>query len=400
MTTESGADETTEPEVDAAELVARARELAPLLRENAEKTEQDRRVAEEVVTALRDAGLFRLTTPTRFGGYGLGERMTDVISVIFEVGQACTSTAWNISIDTASTKFAVDGLPETALAEVFADGPDAYVSSMASLATTRASRVDGGYVVTGTYPWSSGCEIADWGYMPATQIFDGDEPTTDIVGVVAPASDLKIERTWTSTGLAGSGTHTVIAEDLFVPEHRAVAYSLNDFADEDQRDTTLIQGSAQSLAATVGAAQGALEYTREVLGKGRSISFTTYAAASDAASVQLWFAEATHLIETARLHLAEVGRSLDGVPGAQPVSWAERARIRRHEVSAHEKARAGVEKLIDIVGGSAFAAASPLQRFWRDMAVASRHNAVNAPIIAEDYGRALLNVRPTVTLIY
>ncbi|MFF2331328.1 MULTISPECIES: acyl-CoA dehydrogenase family protein [unclassified Streptomyces] len=396
--TSERAEEAAGPAVDPAELVKRARELAPLIRENAVKTEQDRRLAEEVVVALREAGLFRLTTPTRFGGYDLG--MSDLLSIIVEVGKACGSAGWNLSIDTASTRFALDGMPESALSDVFGDNPDAYVISTAHLSTTKAARAEGGFRVTGTFPWSSGCEIADWAYVPVVQIHEDGKETTDLVGFVAPMSDLKIERTWHSAGLSGSGTHTVVVDDLFVPEHRAVAFSFADLVGEDQRDSMLIQGSAQSLAAIVGAALGAVEVTRQTLDKKRPITYVNYEAASDAPSVQMWFAEATHLIETAHLHLVEVGKSLDGKSETDTMPWAERARIRMHERSAQEKSRAGVEKLLDVVGGSAFALSNPLQRLWRDIAVMSRHNALNAPIILEDYSRALLDVHPAVTLLY
>lgn len=392
------AGETTGPAVGPAELVARARELAPLIREHAVKTEQDRRLAEEVVVALREAGMFRLTTPARFGGYEL--RMPDLISIIVEVGKACGSAGWNLSIDTASTRFALNAMPETALSDMFEGNPDAYVISTAHLSTTKAYRAEGGYRVTGTFPWSSGCEIADWAYIPVVHVHDGDEQTADLVGVVVPMSELRIERTWHSAGLAGSGTHTVVAEDVFVPERRATAFSLTDLVGEDERDSMLIQGSVQSLAAIVGAARGAVEVTRQALDKKRPITYVNYAAAADAPSVQMWFAEATHLIETAQLHLREIGTALDGVPETQPMPWLERARLRMHERSAQEKSRAGVEKLLDVVGGSAFALSNPLQRLWRDISVMSRHTALNAPIIVEDYSRAVLDVHPSVTLLY
>ncbi|NEY32556.1 hypothetical protein GTU99_10185 [Streptomyces sp. PRKS01-65] len=392
------AGETAGPAVGPAELVARARELAPLIREHAVKTEQDRRLAEEVVVALRETGLFRLTTPARFGGYEL--RMPDLIEIIVEVGKACGSAGWNLSIDTASTRFALNAMPETALADMFEGSPDAYVISTAHLSTTKAYRAEGGYRVTGTFPWSSGCEIADWAYIPVVHIHDGDEQTADLVGVVVPMSDLRIERTWHSAGLAGSGTHTVVAEDVFVPERRATAFSLTDLVGEDERDSMLIQGSVQSLAAIVGAAQGAVEVTRQALDRKRPITYVNYEAAADAPSVQMWFAEATHLVETAQLHLREIGTALDGVPETQPMPWLERARLRMHERSAQEKSRAGVEKLLDVVGGSAFALSNPLQRLWRDISVMSRHTALNAPIIVEDYSRAVLDVHPSVTLLY
>ncbi|MGC0421417.1 acyl-CoA dehydrogenase family protein [Embleya sp. AB8] len=389
------ANETT---VDPAELIARARALAPLIREQAPKTEQDRRLTEEVVVALREAGLFRLSTPTRFGGYDL--KMSDLLSIVAEVGKACGSAGWNVSIDTASTRFALNGMPESALAEVFADNPDAYVISTAHLSTTKAWRVEGGFKITGTFPWSSGCEIADWAYIPVVPVFDGEEPTTGLVGAVVPMGDLKIERTWHVAGLAGSGTHTVVAEEVFVPEHRAVAFDLSALVGEDERDSMLIQGSAQSLAAIVGAAEGALEVTRQALAKKRPITYVNYEAAVDAPSVQMWFGEAAHLIETARLHLTEIGAALDGIPETQPMPWEERARLRMHQRSAHEKSRAGVEKLLDVVGGSAFALSNPLQRLWRDISVMSRHTALNSPIILEDYSRATLDIHPSVTLLY
>ncbi|WP_165986301.1 acyl-CoA dehydrogenase family protein [Streptomyces sp. YIM 98790] len=391
-------DGTTGPAVDAAELVTRARELAPLIREHAVKTEQDRRLAEEVVVALREAGLFRLTTPTRFGGYDL--QMSDLLAIVAEVGKGCGSTGWNLSIDTASTRFALNAMPETALSDMFEGNPDAYVISTAHLTTTKAYRAEGGYRITGTFPWSSGCEIADWAYIPVVHIHDGDEQTNDLVGVVVPMSELRIERTWHSAGLAGSGTHTVVAEDVFVPERRATLFSLTDLVGEDERDSMLIQGSSQSLAAIVGAAQGALQVAREALDKGRPITYVNYAAAAEAPSVQMWFAEATHLIETAHLHLVEIGKSLDGIPETQQMPWAERARIRMHQRSAQEKSRAGVEKLLDVVGGSSFALSNPLQRLWRDISVMSRHTALNAPIILEDYSRAVLDIHPSVTLLY
>ncbi|MFS8204677.1 acyl-CoA dehydrogenase family protein [Streptomyces sp. CWNU-52B] len=396
--TDERAEGTAGPAVDPAEIVARARELAPLIREHAVKTEQDRRLAEEVVVALRDAKLFRLSTPTRYGGYDLS--LPDLIAVVTEVGKACGSAGWNLAIETASTRFALDGLPDTAIDDMFEGNPDAFVLSTASLTTTKARRVEGGFRISGTFPWSSACEIADWACVPGVIIHDGDEPTTDLVGVAVPLSDLKIERTWHSAGLAGSGTHTCVAEDVFVPERRGLVFSFTDLKGEEERDSQLTQGSAQSLAALVGAAQGAVEAARELLDKRRGINYTVYEAAVDAPSVQMAFAEGVHLIETAALHLREVGATLDGIPETTPLPWIVRASARMHERSAQEKARAGVEKLIDAVGASAFSLSNPLQRLWRDIAVMSRHTSTNGPAILEDYSRAVLDIHPSVTLLY
>ncbi|RKT53859.1 acyl-CoA dehydrogenase family protein [Saccharothrix australiensis] len=381
------------------ELVERARALQPILRDNAARTEADRGVAPEVAKALRDSGMFRLTTPARYGGYELSIR--EVMTVLREVGRGCASTGWTLSIDTASTLFAY-GLPETALADVFADTPDAFVLSTSNLNDSRARRVDGGYVVSGRFPWSSGCEITDWAYIGVVPLHVDGAPTTDLVTSVIPMSDLTIERTWDCAGLAGSGTHTVIADEVFVPERRTLLVNFTPEAlpDEDERNTAIIAGSAQSLAGMVGSAEGALEVVSGLLAKKPKITFTTLDSMVDSSAIRIWFAEATHLIETAVLHMEHAASALDGVAPADPVPWVERARIRMHLTSAQQKAREGIEKLLDVVGGRAFARSNPLQRYWRDLAVIGRHNSLNAPVVVEDYSRALLAVRPTITVIH
>lgn len=381
------------------ELLDRARALQPLLRANAAETEANRGVTPEVAKALRDAGMFRLTTPARFGGYELS--VGEVMAVVREVGKGCASTGWTLSIDTASTLFAY-GMPESALADVFAETPDAFVLSASNLDGTRCRRVEGGYVVSGRWPWSSGCEITDWAYFGVVPLFEDDEPTTTLVTMVVPMSELSIDRTWDCAGLAGSGTHTVVAEEVFVPESRTQTLSFTPEAmpGEDERNTAIIAGSAQSLAGMIGSAEGALELTRDILAKKPKITFTTLDSMLDSSAVQIWFAEASHLIDTAVLHMEFAANALSSVGPGDPVPWVERARIRMHLTSAQQKAREGIEKLLDIVGGRAFARSNPLQRYWRDLAVIGRHNSLNAPVVVEDYSRALLDIRPSITIIH
>lgn len=381
------------------ELLERARALQPVLRANAAETEANRGLTPEVAKALRDAGMFRLTTPARFGGYELG--IAEVMAVVREVGKGCASTGWTLSIDTASTLFACN-MPETALQDVFAETPDTFVLSASNLDGTRCHRVEGGYVVSGRFPWSSGCEITDWAFFGVVPLFEHDEPTTTLVTMVVPMSELSIDRTWDCAGLAGSGTHTVVADDVFVPEPRTQTLSFTPEAmpGEDERNTAIIAGSAQSLAGMIGSAEGALEVAREYLAKKPKITFTTLGSMLDSTATQLWFAEATHLIDTAVMHMEVAAAELDRVSPADPVPWVDRCRIRMHLTSAQQRAREGIEKLLDIVGGRAFARSNPLQRYWRDLAVIGRHNSLNAPIVVEDYSRALLDIKPSVTIIH
>src|SRR4051812_38994580 len=95
------AEATTAAIPDRAELVAPAASLKPLLREHAAQMDTERRLVAEVNTALVDAGMFRLLTPARFGGYEAGLRTT--VEVVAALGEADGSAAWLVSIGTAAT---------------------------------------------------------------------------------------------------------------------------------------------------------------------------------------------------------------------------------------------------------------------------------------------------------
>ena len=389
----------TDQPADADELLDRIRALVPLFRANATKTEQEQRVAQENLDALRAAGMFRLTVPPQYGGYKIS--LPHLLKIIFEAGRGCASTGWILANDAASTTFTL-GLDEDALEDMYGNNPDTLVYSTANIPGSHAFKVDGGYSVSGRFPWSSGCEFSDWVYIALAPVIEGDaEPTKLLIGV-APNDQVTVEQTWNCAGMHGTGTHTVTVNELFVPEYRTVLIDVSpeNRLDEDERNTAVMRGSLQSLAALVGAAQGALDTVTEALAKKRPISLTTYAAASDSPTVQLWFAEAVHLIDTAVLHMLHAGEEIDKFALEEPVPWVERARIRTHMASSLARARDGVDKLLDVAGASSFAMANPLQRYWRDLNVGSRHNAFNAPIIFEEFSRALLNIRPSVTLTY
>ncbi len=92
----SALDDRVEPRVDAGDAVeARARDLIPLLRENAARTDRERRVPAENLAALTDAGLFRMMTPRRLGGHEAG--ITTKIRVVSELARGCGSTSWVVS---------------------------------------------------------------------------------------------------------------------------------------------------------------------------------------------------------------------------------------------------------------------------------------------------------------
>jgi alkylation response protein AidB-like acyl-CoA dehydrogenase len=387
------------------DLVDRASALVPLLAANAARTEREGNVVPENLAALRDAGLLRLGTPQRYGGYELG--IAAQMEIVLQVGRGCASTGWIVAND-AGSKALMIGLTEQAHEEILGRDPDTLVYSSVASAQARATKVNGGVMLSGPCPWASGSEIAEWAVLISVPIGDGPESPTSAVTVAARTQDLDIERTWNVSGLRGTGTQTVLTNQVFIPEHRCLFHDYSATGRYDQRffeidpnysPTGPTAGILVSLSALIGATQGALDHTRELLAKGEPITHTIYQNKADSPAMQLAFAEATHLVDTAFLHLRFAAQELEQEHASGvALSWTGRTRVRMHLASAIQRARESFEKLLDIGGASSFASTNPLQRHWRDFAIGSRHALLNIPISLEDYSRALLDITPTVTI--
>jgi len=397
-------DSTTQAHPAPEELVARARALLPLLRANTARTEQLGNPAPENLAALKEAGLLRVTNPVEYGGTSTSMRTQ--LEIISEVGRGCGSTGWITANHIGTVPF-TGLLPEKAVKEIFDGNPDAVVLSAGALSGTRADKVDGGVRISGRFPFASGCEISDWALLAPIPLMEGDRQTgmVDVLAPLVPLRNIVIEQTWKVAGLSGTGTHAMVVDDLFVPDH----FILYAEQDPDGRwekavsPTELVQGNTHSLSSLVGAARGALDLVREQLDKRKPLSYTTYAHAVDSPAVQLWFAEAAHLVDTAVLHMLAIADQFDAHFAAHPhteLPWEERARIRMHQATSLQRAKEAMQKMLDIAGTSGFALANPIQQYWRDLEIGSRHGMLYQPAIVEDYSRSLLGIGPTISLYH
>lgn len=98
------------------ELISRARALRPLLEKNAAQCERERRIADESLRALEDAGLLAVLVPERVGGQGAS--MVTQLEIAAELGRGCASTAWVQTLLNV-TAWAATLLPSAAQREVF-----------------------------------------------------------------------------------------------------------------------------------------------------------------------------------------------------------------------------------------------------------------------------------------
>ena len=385
------------------ELLGRARDLAPLLKKNAAQTEADRRVVEENIQAIKDAGLFRIAVPKRYGGYEVPFRT--FVQVSIELGRACGSTAWATTL-TNVCAWLTSLYPQQAQDEVFGADPEARVAGV--LAPTASSvKADGGQVVTGRWGFASGSLHASWVIVGIPVVNDAGEMVDQGLALI-PHGEISIEDTWYVAGMRGTGSNTIVADGVFVPAHRilSVPPAVGGTYPTEHKDERLYHSAFVPVLALilngtmVGLAQGAFDIVTASLAQGRGIAYTFYDRASLAPTTQLQMAEAAQLIDTARMHLLRAVDDIDRCAQTDDyMDFLTRARVRADVGTIARRSREAVDLLLNVHGAGSFAEANPLQRIWRDLEVCSRHAVVNAEISKELYGRALLGVEEQVTAL-
>jgi len=394
-------DRTTDADVPSdADLVARIRELQPLLRENAARGEQDRRVVQSSIDALTAAGVLKIAQPKRYGGYQTS--MRTMLDVSAAVGEADGGTSWAVTLLNVCAW--LTGLyPQQAQDDVWADDPGALVCGvLAPTAETR--RVPGGLRVTGRWFYASGSWHARWAVLGIPVVDEAGE-VIDQGTALIPLSDLEYEETWFVAGMKSTGSNCLIAKDVFVPDHRImsvpaaiVGHYGTELTDETFYQSALVPILALVLAGPqLGMGREALRIVTEKAAK-KPISYTFYTAQTDSVAFQLQLAEAALMIDTAHLHAYRAADDIDqaAAAGVYPDLLA-RARVRADTGWAIEHITKAIDTLLSAHGAASFAESSALQRLWRDSTVAARH-AVILPIVGyEVYGKALLGREDQIT---
>lgn len=366
------------------DLVASARKLAPLLAERAAETER----SGDVVCAaeMAEAGLFSLFTPA-------GEAdLATAVEVFATLGRGCGSSAWVAMILSASCALAAL-LDDEVRDEVWGENPLATVASVMA-PTSTAERVPGGWRVSGQWRPASGVRHAQWALL-GVPVSDGP------VQALVPTSETRIVHTWSVSGMQGTASDTVVAEDIFVPDRRLLSLSRATEAGyaADRPDVPWATVPIWALLPMIGVgpvlgmADAALAHAIDIVRRRGSIIGTSYARAVDSPAVQIAVARASGLIDGARLHVDRSVRDLTEAMrvGAGPGATVS-ARIRMDAGIVSENVRRAVALLLDVTGAGAFASASPLQRVWRDLEVACRHQVFVPDSSREGYGRALLGL--------
>ncbi|CAM5257625.1 Acyl-CoA dehydrogenase [Streptomyces sp. MnatMP-M77] len=380
------------------DVIERARGLVPLLRANAEKTERANAAVPENITALREAGLFRIPTPRSMGGLGLGLRAE--VGVAAELARGCPSTGWLLMVNSAGRGLLQGMFPEDVVAEIYAADPDVSIANAGVGGV--AAKAEGGYRLTADTAFASGCLHSAYTLVLLNSVTVDGEPQMALASVLVRTGDAEIKEVWDVAGMRGTGSNTVVSKDLFVADKHVAYHAIDPETGAPEgmgTSTHTLTASANVLAPLVGAAQGALDLIKESFDKGRPVFHTTHGAVADSPGARAWLAEATHHIDVAWRHLwLAVDQLEPALEQHVELSDEERTRIRMYVASAVREARQGLSKVMDLGGAGGFASANPLQRYFRDFETGSRHWTLNPFIALEDYGTALLGRAPLATI--
>jgi 3-hydroxy-9,10-secoandrosta-1,3,5(10)-triene-9,17-dione monooxygenase len=373
------------------EAMRRARECVPVLRSRAQKCEEARVLLPENEKLLHDTGLFRYHQPKRFGGMELP--FVAVVDIVAELARGCPSTAWNVGNLGCHHWILAYYEPETQH-EVWDQNPDVLIASSIALAAGRGKAVEGGYVVSGHWPFSSGVDNSDWNMLAVTIYGADDKTPVDWRLCIVPKSDYRIIDTWYAMGMVGTGSKDIEVKDVFVPERRALELARCRGGLEhpgaainkgDLFSVPIVASAGHPLSATaLGAAEGAFE---SVVGSFKTrIGTYTGAKVADFQAVQIKIAEARCLIDSAR-HLMRQSALVfqNGTPDLET-----KLRLRAQNALAVRQARQAVETLWSCYGANAIYNRDPLQRYLRDLQAINQHFSFNFDIAGAAYGTLTL----------
>ena len=368
------------------DVIDRAKALLPTLRERAGRAEELRRVPEETVRDFIDAGILRVGVPQKYGGVPVEYDVT--FDAGMELGRACGASAWCYSLWVVHN-WLVGHFPAEAQEEYFATGPDTLCSSSFAGKGKLATPVDGGYRVSGHWEFSSGCDAATWAEL-GVELPDGSQ-----AWVLLPRRDYRIVDTWYVSGLSGSGSKDIVAEDAFVPSYRMLkpedaeaygtAFALHG-TDCYHIPLRCIFGW-DLLAPLIGVAQGVVdEFTLRTSRRGG-------VSGRDSALVQVRMAEASSEVDAAKALLhTDIAEMLDMGRKGVPITPLDRARWVRDKAYAAKLSLQAVDRLFDISGGHALFSSEAIQRLHRDAQAMAHRDIMTLDFVGQTYGKLALGV--------
>jgi len=380
-----------------AAMVDRAEVLLPRLRDRAADTEELRRLPLETESDLHEAGLFRIVQPKRVGGAELDYvALVDCAAVL---GRADASVAWNFA-NLASHHWMLGMFDRRAQDLVWDTDANALIASSFIFPAGRARKVEGGYRLRGSWPFSSGVASCEWNMLASVVSSEDEADGIEYRIFLVHKSDYRILDTWNAAGLRGTGSNDVEVRDAFVAEGLSVAVS--DLAGGPTPGSAVNPNALYTLpvfslfpyvlsGVALGNAQACLDDYIDVARHRASTYNRT--KLGDMQSTQIKIAEASAKIDAARLIMRSncVEAMADARRGDIP-DMAAKTRLRRDGAYSVNLCTEAVSLLFSASGARGLFTTGVLQRQFRDAHAINSHLAFNFDAAGTNYGRVALGL--------
>ncbi|MFG2674732.1 acyl-CoA dehydrogenase family protein [Streptomyces sp. NPDC048445] len=354
----------------------RARALIPALRDRIATTRELRRLPDETVRDAHDAGLFGLLLPKELGGDEGGPR--EFVDVVRALAQGDPSAAWTLSFFIAHNWVLARWTAE-AQDRVF-EADRLPLMAAATFPPGRAERVPGGYRLNGRWGYCSGVMNADW--VQLVGAVDEHQPARLFL---VPRAEVEVPDTWHMAGLKGTGSHDVVADNLFVPEARTLpditflatrhpgTERYSNLSDYDGRDIlTLLMPSL-----ILGAAEGMMRDYRSRLETKRAAYSSELAGDTEAGRLRYARALSRLRAAEAMLHHVVLQITTATANGTQPLGEELRAAIKLDCLTVGRLARESIDAVVRGSGASIFRAGDPAQHILQDVEIMLNHLTID-----------------------
>jgi 3-hydroxy-9,10-secoandrosta-1,3,5(10)-triene-9,17-dione monooxygenase len=385
------------PDVDhLPNLVRRAREMVPELKERAAAIDKARDVPGDLMEKFVEAGFLRIFQPKRYGGYELdyGPAQLDLAA---ELGRGSGSCAWVVLV-VACHSWMLGAFSRQAQDDVWANDRDALLSSGVVPEQGRCELTSGGATISGRWRFSSGVSHAKWALLGCPMVGPNPGPP-QMTWALVPRSDFKIEDTWFVSGLAGTGSNDVVIEKAFVPEHRMVSFE------------TLAMGAGPGgplnashiyrlplfpifpyniLAPALGILLGALETCTENVRRHPPRPMGPPTGGPDPLLLRL--ADAAARVDASSALLYRDARELNERARAGSLTPADAVRYQRNLAFTCGQFTEAMDAIIYVSGAHALFDGNPIQRAFRDMRAINSHIGLRWEGIATGYLQTALGL--------
>jgi len=370
-------------------------QVAPIIREHADRAEREAQMPREVAEAFHETGLFRILLPPGMRGGGL--TIPDSLRLVEEVARIDGSAGWNLAICSGGPLFG-HNLSRRAFDSIYGNPRGVSAGSLNPM-TSRAVAAEGGWRFSGKATYASGSGHASHLMAAAVVMRDGAPQMVDGVPVMRaglfPIERAKILNTWSTAGMRGTGSNDCAFEDVFVPDEFTFDW-LNARSPWQHGPFANIPLPLQMVGALAAVVLGIARHALDVLNE-------TAQAKVPAASrnllrerpiAQIQFAQAEGLLRAARAYFFECNDEIwRKGEMAETFSIEDRAHARLAVVTAVKLALQAIDLVADAAGMNSARTSCPIERCWRDAHTACQHVLMNTARF-EVVGRVLFGLNP------